>query len=261
MKGGTEMLPRLNVMGVGVSAINMEDALGTIAGWVERGDRRYVCALNAHSIVEASSDPALRRIHNEAGLATPDGMPLVWLLKGAGYKAAARVCGPDLMFAVMDEGCRRGYRHFLFGSTPTTLQRLEANLTKRYPELCLVGSYSPPFRTLDAAEEDAALEMINRSGAQIVWVGLGAPKQERWMAVNRPRLSANVLIGVGAAFDFHAGVVKQAPIALRRSGLEWLHRLYMEPRRLWRRYLTTNPRFVAGVIMQKTRLRAFEIDA
>jgi N-acetylglucosaminyldiphosphoundecaprenol N-acetyl-beta-D-mannosaminyltransferase len=241
MKGGIKMLPRLNVMGVGVSAINMDDALGTIAAWVERGERRYVCALNAHSIVEASSDPSLRRIHNEAGLATPDGMPLVWLLKGAGYKAAER--------------------HFLFGSTPATLQRLEANLTKRYPGLCLVGSYSPPFRALDPVEEETAIEMINRSGAQIVWVGLGAPKQERWMAVNRSRLSANVLIGVGAAFDFHAGVVKQAPMALQRSGLEWLHRLYVEPRRLWRRYLRTNPRFVAGVIMQKTRLRAFEIDA
>jgi len=255
------MLPRLNVMGVGVSAINMEDALGTIAAWVERGERRYVCALNAHSIVEASADPSLRRIHNEAGLATPDGMPLVWLLKDAGYKEASRVCGPDLMLAVMDEGCRRGYRHFLFGSTPTTLQRLEANLTKRYPALSLVGSYSPPFRTLEAAEEEAALDMVNRSGAQIVWVGLGAPKQERWMAINRSRLSANVLIGVGAAFDFHAGVVKQAPVALQRSGLEWLHRLYKEPRRLWRRYLTTNSRFVAGVLMQKTHLRAFEIDA
>jgi N-acetylglucosaminyldiphosphoundecaprenol N-acetyl-beta-D-mannosaminyltransferase len=256
-----EKMPRLNVMGVGVSAVNMAGAIDTFAGWIERGERRYVCALNAHSIVEAAQDPVLQRIHNRAGLATPDGMPLVWLLKAAGHSAAGRVCGPDLMLAVMEDGCRRGYRHFLYGSTPETLRRLEANLLRRFPELRLVGSHSPPFRQLTTDEEEDALAMINASGADIVWVGLGAPKQERWMAANRPRLEPPILAGVGAAFDFHAGTVRQAPTVLQHSGLEWLFRLCVEPRRLWRRYLTTNPRFVVGVLLQRTGIRGFELDA
>jgi N-acetylglucosaminyldiphosphoundecaprenol N-acetyl-beta-D-mannosaminyltransferase len=188
-------------------------------------------------------------------------MPLVWLLKSAGHGGAERVCGPDLMLRVIEDGCRRGYRHFLYGSRPETLRRLEANLVRRFPALRLVGSYSPPFAPFTADEEERTRAMINASGADIVWVGLGAPKQERWMAANRAFLEAPVLAGVGAAFDFHAGTVRQAPGVLQRSGLEWFFRLCTEPRRLWRRYLTTNPRFVAGVLLQKTGLRAFELDA
>jgi N-acetylglucosaminyldiphosphoundecaprenol N-acetyl-beta-D-mannosaminyltransferase len=253
-------MAKLNVLGVGVSAINMESALETIVGWIQRGERHYVCALNVHSVIESRSDSELRRIHNRAGLATPDGMPLVWLLKQAGYVDSGRVCGPDLMLALVQRGCEYGLRHFLYGSTPNTLARLERNLTARFPEAEIVGSLAPPFRPLTEAEDREVVATINESGAQVVWVGLGAPKQERWMAQHRAALEPNVMVGVGAAFDFHAGVVKQAPKAVQQAGFEWAFRLAMEPRRLWKRYLTTNPRFVAEIAAQKAGLRRFELD-
>ncbi len=249
--------PRVNVLGVGVSAINMAQALETIEGWISRGDRRYVCVSGVHGIMESQSDPVLRDIHNSAGLVTPDGMPLVWLSRMHGYEHVERVYGPDLMLALCARSEPRGYRHFLYGGAGDVPELLTARLQQRFPRLNIVGRYSPPFRPLTGEEDAEVVRMINESGANIVWVGLSTPKQERWMREHVGRLDAAALIGVGAAFDFHAGVKKQAPRWMQRNGLEWLFRLGSEPRRLWKRYLINNPRFVYGVLLQATRLRRY----
>jgi N-acetylglucosaminyldiphosphoundecaprenol N-acetyl-beta-D-mannosaminyltransferase len=249
--------PRVNVLGVGVSAINMAQALETIEGWISRGDRRYVCVSGVHGIMESQSDPVLRDIHNSAGLVTPDGMPLVWLSRMHGYEHVERVYGPDLMLALCARSESCGYRHFLYGGAGDVPELLTARLQQRFPRLNVVGRYSPPFRPLTDEEDAEVVRMINESGADIVWVGLSTPKQERWMREHVGRLDAAALIGVGAAFDFHAGVKKQAPRWMQRNGLEWLFRLGSEPRRLWKRYLINNPRFVYGVLLQATKLRRY----
>ena len=251
---------RSNILGVGVSAINMTIALANIEAWIAARQRRYVCITTVHNVMESQRDPALRRIHNAAGMVTPDGMPLVWLLWAGGHRSADRVYGPDLMLALLGRSVDRGYRHFLYGSSEATLARLKANLHARFPGLDIVGAYSPPFRPLTADEDAAVVEMINAARPDVVWVGLGAPKQERWMAEHRDQLQAPVLIGVGAAFDFHAGAVRQAPRFIQRSGVEWLFRLAMEPRRLWRRYLRDNPAFLWCISGQKLGLRRYSLE-
>jgi N-acetylglucosaminyldiphosphoundecaprenol N-acetyl-beta-D-mannosaminyltransferase len=248
------MLARENVLGVAVSAANMETAVGTICDWIDRDERQYVCVTGVHGVMESQHSVELRRIHNAAGMVTADGMPLAWLLKLAGHAGSDRVCGPELMPRMFIESQRRGDRHFLYGATPETLQRLRDNLALIAPGARVVGSYSPPFRPLTAVEDAAVVSAINAAGADIVWVGLSTPKQELWMATHRTRLQAAVLIGVGAAFDIHAGTVRRAPPFLRRTGFEWTYRLIHEPRRLWRRYLVNNPRFLAMILMQKTGL-------
>jgi N-acetylglucosaminyldiphosphoundecaprenol N-acetyl-beta-D-mannosaminyltransferase len=254
-------MERLNIHGVRVCAVNMNAAIEEIGSWIDRNEHRYVCALNVHSVVEGWSDSELMRIHNEAGLAVPDGMPLVWLLRQAGLANAARVSGPDLMLNLFEHSEASGYRHFLYGATERTLWHLGHRLAEAYPKAQIVGSLAPPFRPLTPQEDDAIVETINKSGAQIVWVGLGAPKQERWMAAHHRRLAANVMIGVGAAFDMHAGLVKRAPVALQRCGAEWAYRLAVEPRRLWKRYLTTNSRFITRVAIQMAGLARFKLEA
>jgi N-acetylglucosaminyldiphosphoundecaprenol N-acetyl-beta-D-mannosaminyltransferase len=254
-------LERVNILGVGVSAINMAIALATIDGWIERRRRQYVCITGVHGVMESQRDPELRRIHNAAGMATPDGMPLVWMLWASGHRSAERVYGADLMLAVLERSRERGYRHFIYGSSEATLARLRANLHVRFPGLRIVGSYSPPFRPLTASEDAAVVEMINAARPDIVWVGLSTPKQERWMAEHRARLEAPVLVGVGAALDFHAGVVRQAPRFMQRSGVEWLFRLAMEPRRLWRRYLRNNPAFLVSISGQMLGLKRYSLES
>ena len=248
------MLARTNVLGVGVSAVNMNKAQRTIFDWIDRGERHYICVTGVHGVMESQGSPDLRRIHNEAGMVTPDGMPLAWLLKRAGFRDSDRVCGPELMPKTFISSQPRGDRHFLYGSSPQTLERLRERMLELAPNARIVGAYSPPFRALTPEEDAEIVTTINASGADIVWVGLSTPKQEHWMASHRDRLSAAVLIGVGAAFDIHAGLVKRAPAFLRRTGFEWTYRLFLEPRRLWRRYLSSNPRFVALVALQMAGL-------
>ena len=252
---------RVNVLGIGVSAINMAIALATIEGWIASRRRRYVCITGVHGVMESQRDPELRRIHNAAGLVTPDGMPLVWLLWASGHRSADRVYGPDLMLAVLARSVERGYRHFLYGSSEATLARLQRNHRIRFPDLRIVGAHSPPFRPLSAAEDAAVVEMINAARPDVVWVGLSTPKQEWWMAQHRDRLEAPVLVGVGAALDFHAGALRQAPQFMQRSGVEWLFRLAMEPRRLWRRYLRNNPAFLLRISSQKLGLRQYSLES
>ena len=243
--------PRVDVLGVGVSAIDMAAALALIDGWIREDASRYVCVTDAHGVVAGHRDGRLRAIQTQAGLVTPDGMPLVWLCRLAGHKHVERVYGPDLMLALCEHSLARGYRHFFFGGGEGVAEQLAARLSRRFPGLAVAGTFSPPFRAPTKAEDDAVVRRISDSGADIVWIGLGTPKQEIWMADHVGRLEAAVLIGVGAAFDFHSGRKRQAPYWIQRSGFEWLFRLATEPRRLWRRYLVTVPAFIALVLMQK----------
>ncbi len=247
-------MPTTNILGVNVSAINMQQALATIDEWITQRAPHYVCVSNVHSIMESWDDPALRRIHNEAGLVTPDGMPLVWTSQRRGFDHVSRVYGPDLMLALCGHSAPRGYRHFLYGGAEGVPKHLAERLRARFPGLNIVGAYAPPFRPLTPQEEAKVVEQINQTRPDVVWVGLGMPKQEHWMHQHVGLLDAPVLIGVGAAFDFHSGRKRQAPRWMQRNGLEWFFRLMTEPRRLWKRYLRHNPRFIALLIGQSLGL-------
>ncbi|AGS21199.1 WecB/TagA/CpsF family glycosyltransferase protein [Rhizobium etli] len=249
-----------NVLGVRISAVNLKSATGFIQKGIEEGRREYVCVRDAHGVVRCQDDPELRSIHNRAFLVTPDGMPLVWALKHAGHLESDRVYGPDLMLSVFEAGTSKGIRHFLYGATPETLQHLQARLLAKFPEAEIAGSYAPPFHKLSPQEEVDIADLLNRSGADIIWVGLSSPKQELWMARMRDRLDASMLIGVGAAFDFHAGLKRQAPRFIQRSGFEWAFRLLCEPRRLWRRYALVVPTFISLTAFQRLGLRKFPIE-
>jgi N-acetylglucosaminyldiphosphoundecaprenol N-acetyl-beta-D-mannosaminyltransferase len=246
--------PRVDVLGVGISAIDPSDALDAITRWVTDGEQHYVCVTGVHGVMESQGDPELLRIHNESGLTTPDGMPMVWASRMAGAPNVQRVYGPDLMLSVCERAAQRGWSCYLYGASEEVLERIDANLTERFPGLRIVGTHSPPYRALTEAEDDAVVRAINESGAQIVWVGLSTPKQERWMASHLGRLTAPVLVGVGAAFDMHAGTLRQAPKWMQRSGLEWLFRLASEPRRLWRRYAINIPRFLFAIARTRPQL-------
>jgi N-acetylglucosaminyldiphosphoundecaprenol N-acetyl-beta-D-mannosaminyltransferase len=243
------------VLGVGVSAINIPIAVSEMERWIATGDRQYVCVSGAHGVMECQHDEALRLIHNKAGMVTPDGMPLVWLSRLHGASHVSRVYGPDLMLAFCEQSQIKGYRHFFYGGAEGVPERLAQSLMAKFPGLNVVGTCSPPFRALNSDEENEITERINRTKPDVVWVGLSTPKQERWMAANRERLSAPVLMGVGAAFDFHAGLKTQAPRWIQRSGFEWLFRLITEPRRLWRRYGYIVPMFILLVALQELGLR------
>ncbi len=224
---------------------------------IAAGARAYVTAAAVNLVMSAREDPATRAAVLGATLAVPDGQPLVWALKALGHGAATRVYGPDLMALHCARAACAGTPIYLYGGrTPDALALLQARLRERFPGLEIAGGYSPPFRAPTPEEEERAIADIDGSGARVVWVGIGQPKQELWMHRMRPRLQAPLLMGVGAAFDFHAGLVAQAPPWMGRSGLEWTYRLAREPRRLWRRYARYNPRFVAGFARQYARERS-----
>jgi len=254
-------LPRVNILGVGISAVNLQQVVRAIEEWIAARDPQYVNVCTVHGVMESQRDPRLRRIINASGLSTPDGMPLVWLSLAHGYREADRVYGPDLMLALCDQGQSTGMRHFFYGGAPGVADLLAKNLQARYPALIVAGIHSPPYRPVDADEDSDVIDAINAAAPDIVWVGLGTPKQDFWVARHRPRLSAPVLIAVGAAFDFHAGLLKQAPRWMQRSGLEWLFRLLHEPRRLAFRYLVYNPLFVWKVALQSLGVRRYRMDA
>jgi N-acetylglucosaminyldiphosphoundecaprenol N-acetyl-beta-D-mannosaminyltransferase len=260
-------IERSNILGIGISAINMAMAAATIEEWIRRGERNYVCVTTVNSIIEGQRDDDFRRIHNSAGLATPDGMPLVWLSRLMGFHHVERVYGPDLMLRLCEDSVEQGFRNYLYGGRPGVVELLSAQLQRRYPPLRIVGARTPEFlgkstqyRPLSLQDDFALVEEINASGADIVWVGLGSPMQERWMAEHIGRLRASVLIGVGAAFDFHAGLKRQAPSWMQRAGLEWSFRLAMEPRRLWRRYLIRNSQFIWLMFLQAIGRRRVPLD-
>lgn len=251
---------RVNILGVGLSAIDLDQAVNHIGGWIESRSPHYVCVTGVHGVMESQRDEELRRIHNRAGLVTPDGMPMVWLSRLHGHRHVRRVYGPDLMLRLCEVSQRTGWRHFLYGGAEGVAELLAERLTARFPALAVAGTYTPPFRPLTPEEENEVAERIAAARADLVWVGLSTPKQERWMAEHVGRLAAPVLLGVGAAFDFHAGLKRQAPGWMQRAGLEWLFRLLTEPRRLGRRYLSNNPRFLYLVLLQGLGLRRYPLS-
>jgi N-acetylglucosaminyldiphosphoundecaprenol N-acetyl-beta-D-mannosaminyltransferase len=245
------------VLGVRVAAVTLAKTCETIQAWIGNRSRKYICVTGVHGVIESFRNNDLKDIHN-AGMPVPDGMPLVWVGWAQGHGKTDRVYGPDLMLSLCDLSQQHGYGHFFYGGGPGVCDRLVNRLRDRYPALAVVGTHTPPFSDDVTNESEDVIGQINRSGADVVWVGLSTPKQERWMAAHRSRLNAPVLIGVGAAFDFHAGLKPQAPRWMQRSGLEWLFRLGTEPRRLWRRYLRNNPLFLFHIALQLTRLRQYE---
>ena len=248
---------RYNVLGVGVSALTLAQARDLILAARGQLRRGYVCLATAHGLTEAQRDPELKRIYNASFLTTPDGMPLVWL----GPRGVERVYGPDLMLTVCDAGRATGLRHYFYGGTEGVADELRARLVDRFPGLQVVGTFTPPFRALDAGELAALRADVTRTRPDVIWVGLSSPKQEKFMSQHGRDLDAALLIGVGAAFDFHSGRVRQAPRWIQRSGFEWLFRLCTEPRRLGRRYLTTTPLFAARVLAQRLRLKSYSLSS
>lgn len=229
----------------------MAAAIGTIFHWVETGQPNYVCVRDVHGVMRSRKDRQLLQIHEQAGLVTPDGMPLVWIARWRGHRNVSRVCGADLMAAVCRQSVARGTRHYFYGGKQGVAERLACALQRRHPGLVVAGARSPPFRALTPSEDAEETAHIAATGPQIVWVGLSSPKQEAWMHRHVGRIPGATLIGVGAAFDFLTGDVKRAPRWMQRSGLEWLHRLCCEPRRLWRRYCLMAPHFALLLARQE----------
>jgi N-acetylglucosaminyldiphosphoundecaprenol N-acetyl-beta-D-mannosaminyltransferase len=240
---------RQHVLDAPINVLTWREALDQLGAWAARRESRVVCLCNVHSVVCASQDPAFRNVLQQSDMSMPDGMPVAWLLRRLGFVNQQRIAGPDLMWRYCEEAQQRGERIFLYGGTPETLSSLQRRLNEAFPELRIAGGYSPPFRPLNDDEDAAVTRMINASGAQLVFVSLGCPKQEIWMHAHRGRVDA-VMVGVGAAFDFHAGMVQRAPKWMQTCGLEWLHRLASDPRRLWRRYLVSNTLYVLGATRQ-----------
>lgn len=245
---------RVDVLGVHVSAVTPTSALEIVTRWVEERTRTYLCVTGVHGVMESQHDPRVRDIHNASGLTVPDGMPLVWCAHRAGAVNVQRVYGPDLMLSVLARSVERGWSSYFYGGAEGVPDLLAEQLQRRIPELRVAGGWSPPFRELGDDEVEDVARRINAAAPDLVWVGLSTPKQERWMARLRPLLEAPVLLGVGAAFDFHTGRVKQAPAWMQSRGLEWLYRTYREPRRLAKRYLRNNPAFVRAIIARPPRL-------
>lgn len=235
-----------DIFGCNISPTNMERCLEAVDKRVFSGEGGYICFVNVHVAVTASEDSCLRQIINSAFMAVPDGKPIAFLVKRRATANTGQVAGPDFMSYCLEKA--KGKKHFFYGGAPETLKALTQTIKNDFPQAEIAGSYSPPFRHLTPEEDSEITEMIQRAKPDIVWVGLGAPKQEKWMAAHYEALRPAVLMGVGAAFDFHAGTIARAPEWMRSMGLEWLHRLSSEPRRLWRRYLSTNAKFLFMLI-------------
>ena len=232
-----------------IDALTWDEAIGRITQWGAARESRYVCICNVHSVVTTTQDIEFKIAVNNADMSTPDGAPVAWALRRLGYDMQERINGPDLMLRYLAQAERLGQSVFFYGSTEATIDRLRATLAMRFPHLRIAGTHAPPFRPLTKQEDEEIIRMINDSGAHVVFVGLGCPKQEIWMAEHRGRIHA-VMVGVGAAFDYHSGMVRRAPLWWQQHGLEWLFRLGSEPRRLFKRYMVTNTLFVIGLVRQ-----------
>ncbi|NPV55517.1 MAG: WecB/TagA/CpsF family glycosyltransferase [Anaerolineae bacterium] len=246
----TEPVRSSVILGVRVHALAMQHALAAICGWIADHQSRYICCTPAHAIMACYDEPELRSVYNRSGLSTPDGMAIVWLLRLRGFSETRRVYGPDLLEAACRFGLDEGWRHYFWGGAPGVAGRVAQVLTARFPGLQVVGVESPPFRPLTQQELQAVRMRIIQSGAQIVWVAIGSPRQERWMAENSAFLPGVTLIGVGAAFDFISANKPQAPHWVQRIGMEWFFRFLSEPGRLFKRYILGYPRFVFLIVME-----------
>ncbi len=245
----TAIYSKLMVLGVPVATVTFAQAQDQVLVWGHAHDSRYVVLANVHVVVIASREADFGSVVSAADMATPDGAPVAWMMRKLGQSAQERVSGPDLTWALLGRCEAEALPVYFFGSTRETLAKLAERINAAFPKLVVAGYESPPFRALTEEEDAESVQRINSSGAGLVFVGLGCPKQEHWMLAHRGRVNA-VMLGVGAAFDFHAGTVSRAPDWMRDSGLEWLHRLLSEPKRLWKRYLVTNSLFIAGAIRQ-----------
>ncbi len=252
-----KQLPTCDILGVHVCVTSMPEVVALLKEHIEELRGKYLCVSNVHTTVMAYENPDYMAVQNGAAYVLPDGKPLSVVSRKRGYSAAQRVAGPDLMEALFRDAEKNGTRlkHYFYGGSPETIAALERRLHEKYPRLQSVGFVSPPYRPLTAEEDDEDVRRINESGADILWVGLGAPKQERWMHAHEGRVDA-VMLGVGAGFDFHAGTVKRAPKWMQRCSLEWFYRLLQDPARLFRRYLKTNLKFMRLVHAENRRLRA-----
>jgi N-acetylglucosaminyldiphosphoundecaprenol N-acetyl-beta-D-mannosaminyltransferase len=250
--------PLANVLGVGLSAINMVEALRLSDSLLQEHGKGYICVTGVHGVMESQRDAALRDILNGSFLCLPDGMPTVWVGHLQGHREMGRVYGPDFMLQLCRLSARHGHRHFLYGGKRGVAQKLRDRLEVLVPAINIVGTYTPPFRPLTLAEEQELIAQINECRPDIIWVGLSTPKQERFMAQYIGRFNTSLMVGVGAAFDIHAGLLSDAPQWVKECGLQWLDRLCQEPRRLWRRYLTNNPRFLWDIALQFSGLKKFE---
>lgn len=248
-----------DVLGVEVSAINLQWAVEMANQWIAKKNHGYICVTGVHGVMEAQSDPAFRRILNHAFLNTPDGMPLTWIGHFQGFQEMNRVYGPDFMTAMCRLSVERGYRNFLYGGKPGAAKLLGETLQKKFPGLQIVGTYTPPFRDLTPEEEQQFLVQVHKSKPDILWVGLSTPKQERFMAQYLDRLQVPLLVGVGAAFDYLTGRIRDCPEWMKRAGMQWLHRLMQDPRRLWKRYLRNNPAFLWHIAWQMSGLREYPL--
>lgn len=251
---------RVNVLGVGISVLNLPSALALIADAVRERRKGYICVTGVHGVMEAQDDASFKKILNGAFLCTPDGMPMVWAGKLAGHREMSRVYGPDLMLEICRWSETSGAKHFFYGGAEGVAELLARRLREKFPKLEVVGVYTPPFRPLSAEEVTALQAQVAAGRPDFFWVGLSTPKQERFMAEFLPKLDVAVMLGVGAAFDFHAGRVAQAPRWMQRCGLEWFFRLCSEPRRLWKRYLRNNPLFLGKALLQLTGLKRFPLE-
>jgi len=251
---------RLNILSVALSVLNPNTALGAILEALEKKSKGYICVTGVHGVMEAQSDAQFRAILNGAFLNTPDGIPMVWVGKLRGFKEMDRVYGPDLMLLVAKASVERGFTHFLYGGGDGIADQLKARLEQKFPGIRIVGTYTPPFRPLNSTEESELIARVNALRPDIIWVGLSTPKQEKFMAQYSSRLDATLMFGVGAAFDFHAGRIRQAPRWMQRSGLEWFFRLCCEPRRLWKRYFKNNPLFVWKILGQFLGWKKYSLD-
>jgi N-acetylglucosaminyldiphosphoundecaprenol N-acetyl-beta-D-mannosaminyltransferase len=247
------------VLGVRVDAVQIPGVVEQLENWIDRRERcHYVAVTGMHGVMEALHNPSFRIILNSADLVVPDGMPLVWLGRLNGHTLPRRVYGPEFMVAFCETTESRGYRHFFYGGKPGVAEKLASKLTTRFSRLRVAGIYVPPFRPLGPEEDEAVVRQIEQAAPDVLWVGLSTPKQECWMNAHRDLLSVPVLVGVGAAFDIHTGELRQAPRWMREHGLEWLFRMCMEPRRLWRRYIVYGSQFLFWVTLERLGLRKFE---
>ena len=258
-EAGRHSLPRANVLGVGVHAIDMGAAVRESERLLENGGKGYVCVTGVHGVMESQNDPELRSILNGAFLCVPDGMPMVWVGRWQGHRKMRRVYGPDYMIEMCRRSLQSGYRHFLYGGAPGVVERLQTRLEMRMPWLKIAGTYTPPYGPLSAKQECKLMGLVARVKPDIFWVGLSTPKQERFMAQYWQRLEVKLMAGVGAAFDLHAGLRSDAPAWMKGCGLQWLHRMCQEPGRLGPRYCKHNPRFVWEIGRQLAGWRTVEM--
>ncbi len=243
------------ILGVPVSRVTMNSAVDRLADWIEKKQKRYICASDVHSVMRAQDEASHMEALRDADMVLPDGTPLVWVSHLRGERDISRVPGPDFMLAAVERSVKEGWRHYFYGAAEGVAGLLAQTLSENYPGLNVAGTGTPPFRPLTEQESEESLAHIRAARPDIVWVGLGCPKQERWMHEHLSKLDGVVLVGVGAAFDFHAGRVSRAPLWMRSNGFEWLHRLACEPQRLWRRYLLQAPRFVFFSLKETLVLR------